>query len=237
MKTLAILTFTILLLGCLSFSKFGADAVLSGSPEFRSPTPSPSLGVPTNKGTPSNSKGHPPTAEQLAEIRQKLEPLFAAKYPLTAEALVDVDGDGKKDKVFYRAQPWENDFEGQLKITSAEGRTLWEDNFPMGSNDLAEFLTLLGYDSIREWVKNVFNKKQNYSFQTEALKIRARDIEDDQLAYASKVFKFSERRIKKEILHQRINRRYSYRAEWREDLMRLVYVPSIKRFICYSRGY
>jgi hypothetical protein len=28
----------------------------------------------------------------------------------------------------------------------------------------------------------------------------------------------------------------SYRAEWREDLILLVYVPSVRGFVCYQRG-
>lgn len=164
--------------------------------------------------------------------------LFDTKYPLTSEASIDVDGDGKKDKVIYSIKPWEDDFEGFLKIISARGNTLWEHSFYMSKNDMGKFLVeVLEYDSINEWVKSVFIAKKPYSFEAEKIKLEKKEINNEQLNYAAKVGKFSADAIRKEILSISVNRIFSYRAEWREDLMLIVYVPSLRKFICYSRGY
>src|SRR5262249_9050079 len=148
------------------------------SPEIpsASPTPYPSPAIPTNMVTASNRKPPPPTAEQIKQQRWSGERsrLFDATYPLIDKTIVDVDDEHRHDEHLYRIQPWQDDFEGLLKITSANGRVLWEHEFYMGANDLAEFLTgVLGYDSVSDWVGNVFNKDQNYSFRAETVKIKA----------------------------------------------------------------
>lgn len=43
--------------------------------------------------------------------------------------------------------------------------------------------------------------------------------------------------LKKNILSQKTNVLFSYRSSWREDLIQLVYVPAIRKFVCYQRGY
>jgi hypothetical protein len=43
--------------------------------------------------------------------------------------------------------------------------------------------------------------------------------------------------LRENILSQKTNSLLAYRAEWREDLMLLVYVPSLGKFVCYQRGY
>ncbi|MGB7203016.1 MAG: hypothetical protein WBD16_12250 [Pyrinomonadaceae bacterium] len=164
--------------------------------------------------------------------------LLDAKYPLTAETRVDVNGDGLNDHITYRVQRWQSDFEGRLTIKSSKGKELWDHEFFMGSNDLAKFLVeVLEYKNSTEWVNNVFAKDAPYSFKAETVKLKANDIDDENLKYASKIHKTSAKRLKDEVLRQKKNRIYSYRAEWREDLLNLVYIPSLKYFICYSRGY
>jgi hypothetical protein len=227
-------------------------------PISHKPTPYPSItpcpngsgpvlvgNAPANYDPCNPPKPTPLSAEELARReKQKLEweenekKLLAANYPLKNETTFDVDEDGKKDKILYRVQPWEKDFEGLLQITNAKGNVIWEHEFFMAKRDLVKFLTeVLEYDSITKWVDSVFNEKNNYSFRVERIKIKESDISSEQLNHAAKIFKFSADKVKSEILAQRTNKVFTYRAEWREDLMQIVYVSSIKRFVCFSRGY
>ena len=157
---------------------------------------------------------------------------------LSKSGWMDVDGDGKKDRVFYRIQRWKDDFEGLLTITNEKQKVLWEHEFFMGANDLAKFLDeVLGYDSVKVWVSSVFNNKADYSFRSEKLKIKEEEIDEKQLEHSAKIHNMSGKKLRAEILSSRTNRVFTYRAEWREDLMKLVYVPSLQEFVCFSRGY
>ena len=208
------------------------------------PTPCPSPTEISNRITPCNPRNSPSPEEiesrskRAKEWEETKKRVLKTDFPLKSETLIDVDGDGKKDKIVYQIKPWKEDFEGLLKISSAQGKVIWEHEFFMGSNDLAKFLVeVLGYSSVSDWVNSVFNGKGNYAFLAEKIKIKSSEIDSEQLDYAAKLYNFSARNVKKEILFQKKNQIFSYRAEWREDLMMLVYVPSLKRFVCYSRGY
>ncbi len=166
------------------------------------------------------------------------EKLVKATYPLINEFSLDVDGDRRPDKLFYRIQPWEDDFEGQVKITAAAKRVIWDHEFYMGKNDLAKFLVeVLDYSNVTQWVKNFFNSKAPYAFEFEKARIKASEIDEVQINHAAEIHKTTAKKLRDEILSQPKNHVISYRAEWREDLMLAVYVPSLKQFICYSRGY
>lgn len=171
--------------------------------------------------------------------------LCFAQTPFTNLSSVyfqDVDGDGKPDKFTYQVKNWENDYEGAIKIVSASGRVLWEHEYPMVKGDFNELLSTESDVSGRKvtfagWVKQFFSRKLNYGAEVERIKIKAKDIDDEQINYAAELAKVNAQTLKKELLSQRINTVVSYRAEWREDLMMIVYVPSLKKFVCYSRGY
>jgi ABC-type bacteriocin/lantibiotic exporter with double-glycine peptidase domain len=91
--------------------------------------------------------------------------------------------------------------------------------------------------TITTWVSNAFNEKYNYSFLSEKRKIKKSEIDAEQIDYAAKLNKISANKLKAEILAQKVNRIFTYRAEWREDLMQIVYIPSLKKFVCFTRGY
>lgn len=206
-----------------------------------SPTPCATIPPPTNIYDPCNP---PPTVDPalMADTHKRYETLkaklFDAKFPLTNQTLVDVDGDGRNDKIFYRVQPWRDDFEGRLTITSANKRELWNHEFFMSSRDLTKFLTeVLDYENVETWVSSVFKEKAPYAFKAENKKLKTDVLDEEQLKHAAKIHKISFDSLKSEILDQPTNHVFSYRAEWREDLMLLVYVPSLKAFVCFSRGY
>jgi hypothetical protein len=163
-------------------------------------------------------------------------------WPLRTEAMKDVDGDGRADKLVYEIKPWEKDYEGYLKITSARGEILWEDQWPMEKGDLEELIETEGGVTgkkvdMKSWVEKFFRGELNYGARVEREKLKASDLHDEPVAASAKFYKVTTASVKKNILSQKTNLLFSYRAVWREDLILLVYVPSIRRFVCYQRGY
>ena len=163
--------------------------------------------------------------------------------PLRSVYLKDVDGDGKDDKLVYEIKRWKNDYEGSLVITSAKGQTLWADQWLMVKGDLEELIETEGEVTgkkvdLKSWVARFFSGGLNYGAKFERRKLKDSELQDtEQLAAFAKHFHVSPANLKKSILSQETNSLLSYRAEWREDLILLVYVPSLRSFICYQRGY
>ena len=179
--------------------------------------------------------------------------LIAGGFPLSQETTAakghrtvfskDVDGDRKPDKLVYEIKPWEKDYEGALIITSADGRTLWEHHWPIAKGALEELIDTEGGVTgkkvdLESWVAKFFSGELNYGGRFQQTKLKASElIAEDQLANTAKYHKVTTASIKESILSQKTNLTFSYRAEWREDLIMLVYVPSLRKFVCYQRGY
>jgi hypothetical protein len=155
----------------------------------------------------------------------------------------DVDRDGKVDKLVYEVREFKDNYEGSLIITSAERRTLWEHRWVMSKSDLSELIETEGEvtnkkSNLESWVAKFFSGGLNYGARFETRKLKASELGDEErLANFAKYYRVSVASIKKSILSQKANSLMSYRAEWREDLNLLVYVPSIRKFVCYQRGY
>jgi hypothetical protein len=163
-------------------------------------------------------------------------------WPLRTEVTKDVDGDGHPDKLVYEIRPWEKDYESYLKITSARGETLWEDGWPMAKDDLEELIETEGGVTgkkvdMKSWVKKFFSGELNYGAHYSREKLKATDLWDDPLDASAKFYGVTKANLKKNILSQKTNVLFSYRSSWREDLIQLVYVPAIRKFVCYQRGY
>lgn len=164
------------------------------------------------------------------------QPDLASK-PLRSTYRKDVDGDGRPDKFIYEVKRRETDYEGSLRIISAKGNVLWEHQFLLLEKDLLGDPDWLGGKSVEYWVKNFF-KGVAYGAEVESLKLKPSDLDDEErLAAFAKRYGTSLGKLRRGILSQEVNTVFSYRAEWREDLNMLVYVPSIGRLVCYKRGY
>jgi len=166
-----------------------------------------------------------------------------AAKPLRTVYQKDVDGDGRADKLVYEIRKWKDDYEGSLVITSATRRTLWEHRWGMSKNDLTELIETEGdvtnkKTNLESWVTKFFGGDLNYGAKFESRKLKASELRDEErLTDFAKYYGISLANMKKNILSQKTNSLFSYRAEWREDLNLLVYVPSIRKFVCYQRGY
>ena len=168
----------------------------------------------------------------------------SSAQPLRAVYQKDVDGDEKPDKLVYEIKRWKNDYEGALVITSAKGRTLWEDGWLMVKDDLEELIETEGFVTNKKvvdresWVNKFLGGELNYGMKYERRKLKAEELNNSELiAIFAKYYRVTPESLKKSILSQKTNSLLAYRAEWREDLMLLVYAPSIGKFICYQRGY
>jgi hypothetical protein len=157
--------------------------------------------------------------------------------PISSDVLIDVDGDGKPDRLFYEIRAWKTEYEGLIRITSTGDKILWEHQYLMMKHDLVNWLGVVGDISNTDWVQGFFANKYGYGAKAEHGKLKPVDFDDAQIVYAAKLAKTTPNKLREEILSQKENILFSYRAEWREDLMSLVYVPSLGRFICYHRGY
>ena len=172
---------------------------------------------------------------------------FFASSNISAQSLrttqeTDVDGDGKPDKLVYELKKVEEHYEGSLLITSATGKTLWEHEWGMRSSDLSELVQTEGEVTNKKvnldsWVTKFFSGELNYGAKFEKRKLKASELWEEPVAAFEKYYGVSAASMKKSILDQKVNLVFSYRAEWREDLLELVYVPSIGKFVCYQRGY
>ena len=154
----------------------------------------------------------------------------------------DVDGDGKPDKLVYELKKVEDHYESSLLITSATGKTLWQHEWGMSNDDLSELIQTEGEvtrkkSNLESWVTKFFTGELNYGFRFEKRKLKASEIFDERLEEFAEGYKMSVPSVKKSILDQKLNFLVSYRASWREDLLLLVYVPSIGQFAVYQRGY
>lgn len=159
--------------------------------------------------------------------------------PLRSLFLKDVDGDGRADKFVYTVKPWRTEYEGSLTIRSARGNLLWQHQWLMMKDKLfGDLLNLEGNISLETWVEKFFAGKFTYGATFRRVKLKASDLNDEErLAAFAKYYGVSLSKLKRDILSQEVNTVFAYRAEWREDLNKLVYVPAIKKFVCYQRGY
>jgi hypothetical protein len=112
----------------------------------------------------------------------------------------------------------------------------------MAKDDLEELIETEGGVTgkkvdMKSWVKKFFSGELNYGAHYSREKLKATDLWDDPLDASAKFYGVTKANLKKNILSQKTNVLFSYRSSWREDLIQLVYVPAIRKFVCYQRGY
>ena len=120
----------------------------------------------------------------------------------------------------------------------------WDHRWTMTRHDFIDDLLVQEGDissrgtlSVEDWVRRFFGGSLNYGATLERQKLEASDVDDAQIAFAAKQLRTTVSRLRQDILSQETNTVFSYRAEWREDLVQLVYVPAVRRFVVFARGY
>ena len=135
-----------------------------------------------------------------------------APKPVNSEALLDVDGDGEPDRLFYEIRAWKTEYEGLVRITSAKNKPLWEHQYLMRKNDLLDWLNVMGDISVSAWAKGFFTNEYHYGLSFERGRLTPRQLSDVQIANAAKQLRKTPKKLKEEILLQKKNLLVSYRS-------------------------
>ncbi len=163
--------------------------------------------------------------------------IFAADTHWESSYQADVDGDGIKEDFLYSLDKKRHNYDGSLTIKSKDGHVLWTHQWEMSPDDLDnDLLREEGNISVSHWVTHFFDGTLTYGAAFEKVIIKKGEIEDEYIKFYAEREKVLPKKLKQEILSQKINSVFYYRASWREDLIMLVYVPSLKKFIAYSGG-
>jgi hypothetical protein len=148
---------------------------------------------------------------------------------------VDVDGDGKPEVFSYTLARAGEQYRATVTVRGPQG-LLWSQRWVMTAADFGELLQEEGDLPAAEWVERFFAGGLTYGAKLEKRKLKAGDLDPELLDQAARKARLPAATVEKSILRERVNLVFLYRATWREDLVELVYVPELKRFIRYNRG-
>jgi hypothetical protein len=148
---------------------------------------------------------------------------------------VDVDGDGRPEFLTYSLARQGDRYRAALAIRGDRG-LLWSRRWSMTVADLNELLTEEGEIPPSEWVERFYGGGLHYGAVLERRKLKAGDLDPQFMDDAARQAKIPASAVEKSILREKTNLVFIYRASWREDLIELVYVPELKRFVRYSPG-
>jgi len=148
---------------------------------------------------------------------------------------IDVDGDGRPEILTYSLARDGDRYRAALAIRG-ERAVLWSRRWSMTVADLNELLTEEGDIPASEWVERYFGGGLHYGAVLERRKLKAGELDPQFMDDAARQAKIPAAAVEKAILREKTNLVFTYRASWREDLIELVYVPELKRFVRYSPG-
>lgn len=163
--------------------------------------------------------------------------VYAEGTDLRAAHQADLTGDGNPETVVYRLKKAEGGFDARLTISTTAGRILWDHEYAMTEDDLVNDLLMNEGDiSLAHWVEHFFDGSLVYGARSERADIVEGDISMEFLEYYSSFLGYSAVDLKRLILSRKIHDIFYYRASWREELVMLVYVPELGKFVHYSAG-
>jgi hypothetical protein len=148
---------------------------------------------------------------------------------------IDVDSDGRPETLTYSLARQGDRYRAALMIRGDRG-LLWNRRWSMTVADLNELLTEEGEIPASEWVERFYGGGLHYGAVLERRKLKAGDLDPQFMDDAARQAKIPASAVEKSILREKSNLVFIYRASWREDLIELVYVPELKRFVRYSPG-
>jgi len=156
---------------------------------------------------------------------------------------------GKKNlecRVKYSLNRKKDKFLGTFVIRE-KNNLLWTHEWQMDPGDLysiQEFDSALSHEAKKKpiglnppesWADKIFTS--HYGVQISIQKVVTTDIDEEILKDGAAYNNIDYEKLKTSILASDFSIVVSYRAEWREDLINLVYVESMNKFVCFSRGY
>ena len=164
---------------------------------------------------------------------QRLGTGFVGRASLQA----DVDRDHSPEEFKYSIRKANGTYEASLTIEAASGRSLWSHEWKMQTEDLEEDLLLQeGGITSSTWVSEFFSGNLIYGARLERTVLHASELQEHILVQSARRLGIQEPLLSDKILSQPEHVLFSYRATWREDLVKLVYVPDFGRFVRYSAG-
>ncbi|MGH6911052.1 MAG: hypothetical protein ACREEG_12770 [Phenylobacterium sp.] len=175
----------------------------------------------------------------LAALALLTTPGFAAEQKSDAGLRkvwrVDIDGDGRPEVLSYSLALQGDRYHASLAIRGSRG-PLWLKRWSMTVADLNELLREEGDIPASEWVERFFGGGLQYGAKLERRRLKAGDLDPQLIDDVARQAKMPASAVEKAILREKINLVFTYRGTWREDLIALVYVPELKRFVRYSPG-
>ncbi len=148
---------------------------------------------------------------------------------------IDVDSDGRPETLTYSLARQGDRYRAALIIRGDRG-VLWSKRWSMTVADLNELLTEEGDIPASEWVERFYGGGLRNGVMLERRKLKSGDLDPQFMDDAARQAKIPASAVEKAILREKANLVLNYRASWREDLIELVYVPELKRFVRYSPG-
>jgi hypothetical protein len=154
---------------------------------------------------------------------------------LTKSFNFGIVNDSSKDSLTYTLIKTESGYDGSLNIISSKKDTLWEHSWEMAENDINDIL-MQSDVSIKYWVENFFNSNVDYTCKVAREKLNSEDLQKDYIDFYAKKYSLDGSKLLEMILSDSSSVVLQYRATWREDLILIVFVPELGKFIEYSGG-
>jgi hypothetical protein len=168
----------------------------------------------------------------LAPVPARAQP---AK-PLTAVWRTDIDGDRRAETFTYTLAERGPRFVATLSIRSDKA-VLWSHRWEMAASDFTgDLLREEGDITPQQWVQGFFHGGTLYGARLERRRLRADELDPGLIDPVAQRQKMPAASLEKALLSDRAHVVLNYRATWREDVWRIVYVPELKRFIRFSSG-
>ncbi|MFY0697553.1 MAG: hypothetical protein JXR11_06860 [Balneola sp.] len=149
--------------------------------------------------------------------------------------LVDLNNDNDPDTIHYSLIKNESNWSASLTAISSIDDTLWYHPYKMQNDDFEDLLFQEDVN-VEEWVNNYFSEESTYGLTYEKTKLTLQDLQPSWVEFYAKKEKLPPEELEQMILNQLFNMTLYYRASWREDLVMLVYVPQLTKFVGYSGG-
>ena len=156
----------------------------------------------------------------------------------------DVNGDGKKESFVYTIVDSGKEYiTSSLSIKTENNQIYWFHEWQMHRSDLYDDifttsgeLTERGELTLEEWLSGFFECKLDYTSCIYKAKLKREDIVYDFVKYSAKKEKLTTKQLMALIINNKEHVIFHYRATWREDLLELVFVPTLNKFIHFGMG-
>jgi len=143
--------------------------------------------------------------------------------------------DDSKDSITYTLIKTENGYNCSLNIISSKNDTLWAHSWTMAENDMKDIL-MQSQVSLKVWVENFINSDVDYNCKVVRQKLTSEDLQQNYIDFYAEKYSLDGSFLSEMILSDSSSIVLEYRATWREDLLLIVFVPKLRKFVGFSGG-